>query len=355
MLKSMIFKSFKMFVRDRQAILMFFALPILLMLILGFVIEGISGSTTGANVKIGAYASSPELEKSITEASSGTGLDFTFTKSVRSLDEMLNNGMVQMGIVFDQNVFTFIYNQSFGQYNNYLKILQEVISSNLVSGISNIKPYISIKSISVKSGNLTVIGFIVPGVIAIAITIAGIFGMAVISGSYRQNMILKRIRTTPANGGLFFFSLAIVRFAVSLIAASLTVLLSEWVFSVNYNISWVSFLLFVSSGIIISVGIGVALSLVSSDLWTIMNISTILSITMMLFSDVFFPYSIMPPYMRFISRILPISYFAQGLRYTLGIEIMRFQNFLILMLVFALSGIMMIFLGGLAILKLERK
>ncbi len=344
-----------MFIRDRQAILMFFILPILFMLILGFVIEGLSGSATGVNVKIAAFISSSSLENAITKASSGTGLEFIFTKSVDDLNELLDDGKAQMGIIFKNDDFTFVYNQSFGQYNNYLKILQDVISSSVVNALSNVKPYIQIRSLSVKSGNLTVIGFIVPGVISIAITIAGIFGMAIIAGNYRQNMVLKRLAVTPLNGGSFFFSLAIVRFIASLISASLTVVLSEIVFSTSYDINWFSFLIFISSGIILSLGIGVILALLSRDLWTILNISTILSITMMLFSDVFFPYSIMPFYMRVISKMLPISYFSEGLRYTLGIEAMHYQDFAILTAVFIISGIAMIFFGGIKILKLERK
>jgi ABC-2 type transport system permease protein len=325
------------------------------MLILGFVIEGLSGSTTGVNVKIAAYTSSPEFENDVTRASSGTGIDFIFTNSTSALNELLYEGKAQMGIIFDKDVFTFVYNQAFGQYNNYLKILQNVISSSIVNGLSNVKPYIQVKPISVRTGNLTVIGFIVPGVLAIAITIAGIFGMGIISGNYRQNMVLKRMEVTPVSGGLFFLSLALVRFIASVIAASFTVILSEFVFSTSYNINWFSFLLFTSSGIILSLGIGVIFALLSRDLWTVLNISTILSITMMLFSDVFFPYSIMPSYMIFISKILPISYFAQGLRYTLGIEAMHYQNFIALTLVFAAGGIAMIFFGGKAILRLEKK
>lgn len=354
-MKIVIENALKMFIRDRQAILMFFVLPILLMLILGFVIEGLSGSATGVNVKIAAFTSSSAIQSAMTKASSGTGIEFVFAKSIDDLDDLLNSGKVQMGLIFDNDTFTFVYNQSFGQYNNYLKILQDVISSSVVNVLSSVKPYIQIKSLSVKSGNLTVIGFIVPGVIAIAITIAGIFGMAIISGNYRQNMVLKRLAVTPLNGGAFFFSLAIVRFVASLIAASLTVVLSEIIFSTSYSINWLSFLIFISSGVILSLGMGVIFALISRDLWTILNISTILSITMMLFSDVFFPYSIMPPYMRMISEILPISYFSQGLRYTLGIETMYYQNFLILTAVFIIGGIAMIFFGGMEILKLERR
>ncbi len=354
-MKILIYNSFKMFIRDRQALLMFFILPILLMLILGFVIEGMSGSTTGVNVKIAAYTSSKEIEKSMTEAASNTGIDFIFTKSAAAVDELLNNGEAQMGMIIDKDIFTFVYNQSFGQYNNYLKILQDVISSSIVNSISNVKPYIKIKSVSVTSGNLTVIGFIVPGVVAIALTIAGIFGMAIISGNYRQNMVLKRMEVTPLNGGVFFLSLAIVRFITSVVAATLTVLLSELIFSTSYSINWPSFLFFVSGGVTLSLGIGVIFSLLSRDLWTILNISTILSITMMLFSDVFFPYSIMPNYMRIISTMLPISYFAKGLRYTLGIESMHYQSFILLTCVFFIVGIAMIFFGGMAILKLERR
>ncbi|BBJ28499.1 ABC transporter permease [Athalassotoga saccharophila] len=351
----MIYKSFVMLFRDRQALLMFFLLPIVLMFILGFVIEGLSGSKTAVNVKIGAFTTSPELERMITQAASGSGVEFEFVGSEEALNRLLLSGNVQMGAILGQNSLTFIYNQSFGQYNNYLKILQDVIAGSVVSGISNVKNYIQLKPISVESGSLTVIGFIVPGVIAISITIAGMFGMAIITGNYRQNGILKRLSVTPVKGGTFFLSLAFVRFIISVLASVLTILLSEWFFSTSYNVNWPMFLLFVSSGIFLSLGIGLLISMISRDLWTILNITTILSVTMMLFSDVFFPYSIMPDYMRIISHILPISYFAQGLRYTLGIEAMYTNDFIIITSTFILIGLGMISVGGTLIMKMERR
>ncbi|PMP70732.1 MAG: hypothetical protein C0176_00595 [Mesoaciditoga sp.] len=351
----MIYKSFAMLFRDRQALLMFFLLPIVLMFILGFVIEGLSGSKTAVNVKIGAFTTSPELEKMITQAASGSGVDFEFVDSKEALNHLLLAGNVQMGAIFDQNSLTFIYNQSFGQYNNYLKILQNVIAGSIISGLSNVKNYIQIKSISVKSGSLTVIGFIVPGVIAISITIAGMFGMAIIAGNYRQNAVLKRLSVTPINGGAFFLSLAFARLVISLLASVLTILFSEWIFSTSYNVNWTMFLIFVSGGIFLSLGIGLLISMISRDLWTVLNITTILSVTMMLFSDVFFPYSIMPDYMRIISRILPISYFAQGLRYTLGIEAMYMNDFIIITSAFILIGLGMISIGGTLMMKMERR
>lgn len=352
---NMIQKSFSMFLRDHQALLLFFLLPILLMLILGFVIEGLSGSTRGVNVKIGAFTTSPSFKEMITKAASGSGIDFNFVNSQKALDELLEDGKVQMGAIFNENSIMFIYNQSFGQYNNYLRILQNVIAGSIVSGLSNVKTYIQVKPISAKSGSLTVIGFIVPGVIAISITIAGIFGMAIISGNYRQNMILKRLFVTPINGGAFFLSLAFVRLLISILSSVLTILISEVIFSTSYTINWPLFLFFISGGIFLSLGIGLLISMISRDLWTILNISTIFSVTMMLFSDVFFPYSIMPNYMRIISQILPISYFAQGLRYTLGIEAMYTSDFLLTTILFIAIGISMIFFGGMVMLKMESR
>ncbi len=347
-------KSFYMFIRDRQAIIMFFLLPIIMMIILGFVIAGMSGSTTGVNVKIVTYSDSPEFASLISKEASNIGLNFIFVKTPDDVEELLKAGKAQMGLLINKGVFTFVYDQSYGQYNNYLKDLQDIIANNVNEYLSNVKSFIKIEPIPAKKGNLTVIGFVVPGVIAIAIMIAGIFGMAIVSGNYRQNGVLKRMNVTPVNGGYFFLSLSLIRFFSSLLSAILTVLISEIIFSTGYSINWFYFIIFTSSGILLSLGFGTIFSIFSRDLWTILNLSTIFSIVMMLFSNVFFPYSIMPAYMRIISSMLPISYFAQGLRYVLGIEMMHTENFLIISTIFAFGGITMIILGGHLIFKLEK-
>lgn len=350
-------KSFYMFIRDRQATIMIFISPIVFMLIIGFVISGISGGTTSVNVKVAAYTSnSSNYEQLFKKAAEKSGIEPIFVKDKNDVKKLVNSGKVQMGISLESSTVTFFYNQSFGQYNNYLKDLQSFIVQAIREEISGIPMYIQIVPNSLKTGSsLTVISFIVPGILAIAIMMAGVFGMATTLGTYRENGSLKRLRTTPLNGSLFVFSIALNRFWSSILSSYITVLMSEWIFSTNYNINWPLFSILMASAVFMSLGFGTAFSVVFKDLWTILNFSTIVLVIMMLFSNVFYPFSIMPEYMKVIARVMPITYFAQGLRYTLGIAPVYLWKFTLINIIFAFGGLLMIVLGGKAIFYLEKR
>ncbi len=350
-------KAFYMFIRDKQATIMIFVSPIAFMLILGFVIAGISGGTTSVNVKIATYISNSSGYTSIfNKVAKKSGIEPIFVKHKEDVKKLVNSGKAQMGIALDASNITFFYNQSFGQYNNYLKDLQAFIAQDINEEISGIPMYLQIIPESLKTGSsLTVISFIVPGVLAIAIMMAGVFGMATTLGSYRENGSLRRLRTTPLNGSLFVFSLALNRFWSSLLSSYVTVLVSEWIFSTNYDINWFSFTLLMASAVFMSLGFGTVFSVVFKDLWTILNFSTIILVIMMLFSNVFYPFSIMPEYMRQIAHVMPVTYFAQGLRYTLGIAPIHLWRFAFINVIFAFGGLLMILLGGNAIFYLEKR
>ncbi len=352
-------KSFYMLIRDRQSMIIIFFAPIVMMIILGFVIAGLSGGTSSVSVRTAVYISSrilktykPEMKKVMENA----GIDVFFVKKEDDIEKLLKDGKAQLGISMSDSKVIFFYNQSFGQYNNYLTDLQEFISERIRDQLSRIPLYIKLKPITVETGSsLTVIGFIVPGVMAIAMLMAEVLSMSTTLGAYRENESIKRLRTTPLSGSLFVSSLALNRFWPSILSAYFTVLTSEWIFSTNYHINWFFFTILMATSILFALGMGTVFSLIFKDLWTTVSFSTIVLVIMMLFSNVFYPFSIMPNYMRIVARFLPITYFAEGIRYTLGIEPIYLWKFLTINVVFLLSGLSMLFVGGRAMFFLERR
>jgi ABC-2 type transport system permease protein len=357
-MKAMLAKSFYMFVRDGKATLMMFVSPLAFMLILGFVIAGISGGTQNVSVKL-AFHLSKELQpfqKALLEEAKSGGFDVTFVEDDKTIEKLVSSAKMQMGISLTSTSMTFFYNQAFGQYNNYLRILQEFVSQAVRKKLSGIPTYVEAKPVEMRNGvNLTVISFIVPGAMAIAILTACVLSTATAFSNYRSSDVLKRLKVTPLSGNTFAFSIAIHRFWSSVASSILTVLAAEAIFSTIYDINWLLFLLMLSTAALMSIGLGTIFSVVFRDMWTTINFSTILLTVMMLFSNVFYPFSIMPNYMRVIAHAMPVTYFTQGLRYALGISPMYMSQFLIVNAVFALLGISLIILGGRIMFYFERR
>lgn len=351
-------ETFNMFMRDRQTTLMMFFSPIAFTLILGFVIAGISGGTQSVEVKVAIHMSSEfqMYKKDLESKAKKSGFVFTFVKNDDELKKLVSSAKAQMGISMSSTSLNFFYNQSFGQYNNYLRILQDFISQAVRKKISGVPTYIQVDPIPIKrNANLTVISFVVPGAIAIAILTACVLSTVTTFSNYRSNNVLKRIRVTPLNGNLFAFSIAIHRFWSSLLSSYLTLVTSELVFSTHYSVNWLLFTLMMSSAVILSIGLGTIFSIVFRDMWTTLSFSTIILTVMMLFSNVFYPFSIMPNYMRIIAHLMPITYFMKGLRYALGISPMYGWEFIMINVVFAVIGTLMIIVGGRSMFYLERR
>ncbi len=352
-------KSFSMFVRDRQSMIIIFFSPVVMMLILGFVVAGLSGGTSSVSVRMAVYTSAKmkkTYEPVVKKVMENAGIKAIFVENENEVEKLLRAGKVQLGISMAASKATFFYNQSFGQYNNYLMDLQGFISDGIREQLSGIPLYVKLNPVAMETGSsLTVIGFIVPGVMAIAMLMAGVLSMSTTLGAYRENESIKRLRTTPLSGSLFVASLALNRFWPSILSSYLTVLASEWIFSTNYDINWVYFTILMATSVLFALGIGTIFSLVFKDLWTTLSFSTTVLVIMMLFSNVFYPFSIMPDYMRIVAHFLPITYFAEGIRYTLGIEPIYLWKFLTINVVFLLSGLSMLFVGGRAMFFFERR
>ncbi len=351
-------ETFNMFMRDRQTTLMMFFSPVAFMLILGFVIVGISGGTQSVEVKVAIHMSNDfqMYKKTLESEAKKSGFSFTFVENDDELKKLVSSAKDQMGISVSSTSLNFFYNQSFGQYNNYLRILQDFISQAVRKKISGVPTYIQINPIPIKRNvNLTVISYVAPGAIAIAILTACILSTVTTFSNYRSNNVLKRIRVTPLSGNVFSFSIAIHRFWSSLLSSYLTLITSELVFSTLYNVNWLLFTLMMSSAVILSIGFGTVFSIVFRDMWTTLNFSTIILTVMMLFSNVFYPFSVMPNYMRIIAHFMPVTYFVKGLRYTLGISPMYGWEFMMINVVFFVIGTLMIIIGGRSMFYLERR
>ncbi|MFW6119492.1 MAG: ABC transporter permease [Petrotogales bacterium] len=352
-------KNFFVLIRDIQSLVSIMTLPIVIVIILGFVIAGLSGGTGTVRVKMGIYIHenlSSKYGNVIERAAKNSGVNPVLVNSPEEVREMIINGETQIGVAASASEITFYYDQSFGQYNNYLMILQSFMADDINERLSGIPRFVGIDPIKVETGtSLTIISFVVPGVVAVAIIMVGVYGMAITLSTHKESEVIKRFLVTPLKGSEYVISIAANRYWPSLISTLLTLYVSGWIFSTTYDVKWIPFITIITTGLILSFGIGTILSLAFKDLWTTMSFSTVILIIMMLFSNVYYPFSIMPEYMRVISHLFPITYFAEGFRYSLGIEGMFISRFVTINLVFALCGLLLLIIGGKLLFRLEKR
>ncbi len=168
---------------------------------------------------------------------------------------------------------------------------------------------------TVSSGDpeLDYTDFLLTGMIALSIAQGGLFGMVDLVDMRRKGLI-KRLRMTPAKMGIFGLSDMIMRLLFSIIQITLLSIIGVFLFGANLFINFPSLLLVFLMGALAFNAIGYFISSFSNTNEAYMGVANIVSFLMMFVSGIFFPIETMPEWLQPISNILPLTYFADGLR-----------------------------------------
>lgn len=195
--------------------------------------------------------------------------------------------------------------------------------SSILSGIltqmnysaAHITPEFSLVTdfISAGSDKIKYSDFLLTGLIALSICQAGLFGM-VSMVEMRRNGLLKRLRLTPVNMGLFGLSNIMVRFILSAIQVVLLALIGLIFYGARFDINMIAFLLMFFIGTISFAANGFMIAALSKTMDSYFGIANLVSFIMMFLSGIFFDYSLLPSYIKPLADILPLTYFANGIR-----------------------------------------
>ena len=242
--------------------------------------------------------------------------------SIEQAEEWVKNKDIDAVIIFPEqtNRIELLLNKE--KKNSTLEqalngILGEVVHQvNYIK--SNIKPEVSVTTTFVSAGSddLTYTDFLLSGLIALSISQAGLFGMVGMV-EMRRNGLLKRLMLAPVSMRMFGLGNIMVRFILSAIQIILLSLIGVFVFGANLNINPISFLLMFLVGTISFSAIGFMIASLSKSMDSYFGIANLASFIMMFLSGIFFEYSMLPEYIKPVSSLLPLTYFADGIRDTM--------------------------------------
>lgn len=202
---------------------------------------------------------------------------------------------------------------------------QFVQQTNL--NVAGATPIYEVKSTSISAGkhSLDYTDFLLTGMIALSIAQGGLFGMVGLVEMRRKGLI-KRLRMTPANMGIFGLSDMAMRLLFSIVQIILLSLIGVFVFGANLYLNLPSLLLVFLVGALSFNALGYFISSFSNRTEAYMGVANITSFIMMFLSGIFFPIETMPEWIQPISNILPLTYFAEGLRDSMVYETSIFTS-----------------------------
>ena len=207
---------------------------------------------------------------------------------------------------------TYLYDPSSTSVSTKMQILNSVFAY-INQGLSGKPPFIRTAEKSILSKKYRFIEFFIPGIIAMAVMTASLFGTVNLNTELRQKGVIRKLSTTPITRTDWILSNILYQFILAVISTMAMLLVSYAVFNVSLQINaWLP--VFIVLDVFTFVGIGMILTRFVKEAQSAAAAANAIMFPMMFLSGSFFPIEMMPGYLQTLARTLPLYYVNEGLR-----------------------------------------
>jgi ABC-2 type transport system permease protein len=321
--KKMFSAQLKLTLREKQAWFWGIFFPVILMVIFMVIFSGSSDDEFQSEIAIVADNPNPTSEMLLTQINQLSILDVKSGSPVSrdTADQWVKDKEVDAAIVLPESAedtsFVLVVNKEDEQgvtTQALSAILDKLVQQANLAAVGAASTFdIQFESVTSGSNELNYTDFLLTGMIALSIAQGGMFGMVDLVEMRRKGLI-KRLRMTPAKMGIFGLSDMVMRLLFSIIQILLLSLIGVFIFGANLFINFPSLIVVFLIGALSFNALGYLFSSFSTTQNAYMGVANIVSFLMMFLSGVFFPVETMPDWLQPISNLLPLTYFAEGLR-----------------------------------------
>jgi ABC-2 type transport system permease protein len=315
--------SFKMYFRQREAIIWSFLLPLFVIVLFSFVrFNGMGSITLGVVDESGGGGKElgEDLQKipalKLNEGTKESEL-VELEKGERDLVLVVpagfQNNRAETDTAQGQSIIAYINEGRRQQAQLGVLLVQRALDERTFSRIA-VHGRTVVQTQAVKSRDLTYIDYLIPGVISMSIMQMGIFGVAFGFVSLKKRGILRRLSVTPVRPREFIIAQVIMRVAVLMLQIGLMVGVGVFFLHLHFIGSLFFMLLLGVLGAVVFLGMGFAIAGVSNSEDQVAPMANLLSLPMMLLSGVFFSRSNLPGFVQSITAFLPLTPLADAMR-----------------------------------------
>lgn len=312
------------FRRDRVSLFFTVVLPFLFIVVFGLVMGG-GGEAVPVGYAGGSGSDGATLERVLRETE---GIVPTRFPDAASLEAAIGEKKVGFGILWDGGRLRLLYEASRFQENSAFEELARGVVTRFDLARQGASPAVALDEIPL--GNPAAarsFNEMVPGILAFSLLTAGLFAVSGHLTSMKARRTLDRLLTTPMPPLGLLLAVAVVRLAVALLASLVILILSQVLFRFEPTLDLGKFLALALAATVGMMGLGTGIALLVRRPQSAANVANIVSILMMFLSGVTIPVELLPPFLRAVSRGLPLTYVAQGMRHATGMEEMSAGRF----------------------------
>ena len=325
--KTFVKKEFKQIIRDISSILIAFVLPLILLFLFGF---GVNFDTNTVKIGIVDQSNSVESRNFIQSLKNTKYLDTSFYKTTNEAEKFLIGGKIRGYVVIPVNYEIELKKK----LNPKIQIITDgtepntaKFASTYIQGayFSNLQYENSRKGNLEKTKTISAINrswynpalkstyFILPGSLAIIMTMTGTILTALVIAREWERGTMEAILTTNITKGEFILAKYIAYFVLGFLSILFCLFLIIVVFKVPFRGSYIA--LFITSSLFMLTGLGVGLliSTTFKDQFTSSQIAgTIGFMPSMMLSGLIYEIDSMPFLIRTISNVIPAKYYVSA-------------------------------------------
>jgi ABC-2 type transport system permease protein len=189
----------------------------------------------------------------------------------------------------------------------------DIVLAGINQEMSGKPPFIVSEPVSILKKKYRFIEFFVPGIIAMAVMTASLFGTVNVNAELLQKGVIRKLFTTPITRVDWILSNVLYQFILAVFSTVVMLVVSYGVFSVSLEINaWLP--VFVALDVFAFVGLGMILTRVAKEAESASAAADALMFPMMFLSGTFFPVEMMPGFLQKFAKVLPLYYVNEGLR-----------------------------------------
>jgi ABC-2 type transport system permease protein len=310
------------FFRDPLALFFTIAFPLIFL----FVFGGLFGNSGGLSLKIAVInQSDTQPAKNFVEEFKKNKV-FKVNEDVKTIDaakERMNRGELDATIVLPDSFGAVkegaqqptgeakvIYTQNNQQAGQTLGALLD----GAFKQTSNVAAPFTVKTEQTNDHALSAFDYTFSGLLGFSIIGLGIFGPINVFPELKKQGILRRLSTTPLKVWQFFLSNMVTQAIVGLVTMAIMFVVAVLVFHLNIVGNVAEIGLFITFGIIMILGIGLALGGWAKNERQVAPLANLVTFPMMFLSGTFFPRFLMPEWLQTASSFLPLTPVVDGIR-----------------------------------------
>ena len=337
----------KLLLRDKRVLLYTILFPILIMIVIGAVI-GIQNENGGLKVQaIKGDIGSNEFSTLMNALNLERNLVVQRVSDEKRALKELQKGNIQGVIVANEGKILLYYNPT--DLSNAQRVRESVEDAVREANYTIIKRprFVTVKRERLRSskGEFRYIDFLFPGIIAMSVMMSGVF---VITGHLmrlKDQGIMKQFFTKPFNKMAFISANVGIRLMLANFQALIILLIAQSLFHTTKFVPNLAFFGYVTLCSASMMCFGLFIASLSKNAKSANLVANILVNTMLFLSGIYFPIEFMPKGLQLVSKALPLTYAAGGLRDIIGNVGMSSQPIWLGVLVMSIYGLVGVIAG----------